>query len=103
MRVENPASRYPGSYSTATWQGAYVYRVNPASGFTLEGKVTHAEKGPYLVWNAADAVRRSLYMDDTLYTISARSIIMTGLGDGNQVNEVFLPYREEPYRPMYLD
>lgn len=103
VRVENPASKYPGSYGTATWQGAYVYRVSPASGFTLEGKVTHAEKGPYPVWDASDAVRRSLYMDDTLYTASARSIIMTGLGDGKRVNEVFLPYREEPYRPMYLD
>ena len=100
-RVENPSSRYQDSYSTATWQGAYVYRVSPASGFALEGKVTHAEKGPSYAWNAPDAVHRSLYMDDTLYTVSARSIVMTGLDDGKRLNEVFLPYREGAYPPPY--
>ncbi len=100
-RVENPSSRYPGSYSTTTWQGAYVYQVNPSSGFTLEGTVTHAEKGPSYAWNAPDAVRRSLFMDDTLYTISQRSIVMTGLADGSRVSEVFLPYREGAYPPPY--
>ena len=101
VRVENPASKYPGSYGTATWQGAYVYRVSPASGFTLEGKVTHAEKGPYPIWDASDAVRRSLYMDDTLYTVSARSIVMTGLADYARINEVFLPYPEGASPPPY--
>ena len=100
-RVENPSSRYPGSYSTTTWQGAYVYQVNPSSGFTLEGTVTHGEKGPSYAWNAPDAVRRSLFMDDTLYTISQRSIVMTNLADGSRVSEVFLPYREEAYPPPY--
>ena len=100
-RVENPSSRYPGSYSTTTWQGAYVYQVNPSSGFTLEGTVTHGEKGPSYAWNAPDAVRRSLFMDDTLYTISQRSIVMTNLADGSRVSEVFLPYREGAYPPLY--
>lgn len=100
-RVENPSSRYPGSYSTTTWQGAYVYQVNPSSGFTLEGTVTHGEKGPSYAWNAPDAVRRSLFMDDTLYTISQRSIVMTNLADGSRVSEVFLPYREGAYPPPY--
>ncbi|HOB17767.1 MAG TPA: beta-propeller domain-containing protein [Candidatus Methanoculleus thermohydrogenotrophicum] len=100
-KVENPSSRYPGSYSTTTWQGAYVYQVNPSSGFTLEGTITHAEKGPSYAWNAPDAVRRSLFMDDTLYTISQRSIVMTNLADGSRVSEVFLPYREGAYPPLY--
>ena len=100
-KVENPSSRYPGSYSTTTWQGAYVYQVNPSSGFTLEGTVTHGEKGPSYAWNAPDAVRRSLFMDDTLYTISQRSIVMTNLADGSRVSEVFLPYREGAYPPPY--
>ncbi|MDK2915662.1 MAG: hypothetical protein PWR25_219 [Euryarchaeota archaeon] len=92
-RVENPESRYPGSYSTTTWQGAYAYLVKPADGFTLLGTVTHAEKGSPYTWDSPDAVRRSLVMDDTLYTVSARSIIMTDLADGSRVNEVNLPYR----------
>jgi len=100
-RVKNPSSSYRGSYSTTTWQGAYVYQVSPSSGFTLEGTVTHAEKGPSYAWNAPDAVRRSLFMDETLYTVSQRSIVMTGLADGSRESEVFLPYREEAYPPPY--
>lgn len=100
-RMENPSSSYPGSYSTTTWQGAYAYSVNPASGFTLKGTVAHAEKGPSYSWNSPDAVRRSLFMDDTLYTVSARSIVMTNLDDGSRINEVFLPYRWEAYPTPY--
>ncbi len=100
-RVENPGSKYPGSYGTTTRQVAYVYSVSPSSGFTLAGTVVHGERGSPYAWNAPDAVRRSLFMDDTLYTISARSIIMTGLHDYSRINEVLLPYREEAYPPPY--
>lgn len=100
-RIENPLSNYPGSYGTTTWQGAYAYSVNPSSGFTLKGTVAHAEKGPSYSWNPADAVRRSLFMDDTLYTVSARSIVMTDLADGSRINEVFLPYRWGASPPPY--
>jgi len=46
-------------------------------------------------------VRRSLFMDNTLYTVSKRSIVMTDLADGSRESEVFLPYREEAYPPPY--
>ncbi|WP_292366135.1 MULTISPECIES: beta-propeller domain-containing protein [unclassified Methanoculleus] len=98
-RIENPGSKYPGSYGTTTWQGAYAYSVTPEGGFTLKGTVAHAEKGPSYTWNSADAVRRSLFMDDTLYTVSARSIVMTDLAGGSRINEVFLPYRWEASPP----
>ncbi len=100
-RVENPSSSYPGSYSTTTWQGAYAYSVNPEEGFTLKGTVAHAERGPSYSWNSPDAVRRSLFMDDTLYTVSQRSVVMTNLDDGSRINEVFLPYRWEAYPTPY--
>ena len=100
-RVENPSSRYPSSYGTTTRQGAYVYSVNPEDGFTLAGTVVHGEKGPSYGWNSPDAVRRSLFMDNTLYTVSKRSIVMTDLADGSRESEVFLPYREEAYPPPY--
>ncbi|MCM2465344.1 beta-propeller domain-containing protein [Methanoculleus oceani] len=100
-RVENPGSKYPGSYGTTTWQGAYAYSVNPSSGFTLKGTVAHAEKGPSYNWNSADAVRRSLFMDDTLYTVSARSVVMTDLTNGSRISEVLLPYRWETYPTPY--
>jgi inhibitor of cysteine peptidase len=101
-RVEIPASKY-ASYGTQTWQGAYVFSVDPDDGFTLKGTVTHREKDPSYYWGSADAVRRSLYMDDVLYTISERSIIMSSLKDiGDRLNEVDLPYRESTYPVPYL-
>ncbi|MCK9278374.1 MAG: beta-propeller domain-containing protein [Methanoculleus sp.] len=100
-RVENPSSSYPGSYSTTTWQGAYVYSVSPEEGFTLKGMVAHAEGESSYAWNSPDAVRRSLFMDDTLYTVSKRSVVMTGLADGSRINEVLLPYRWETYPTPY--
>ncbi|MDN7012084.1 hypothetical protein FGW20_03290 [Methanoculleus sp. FWC-SCC3] len=100
-RVENRESKYPGSYGTTTWQGAYAYSVNPAEGFVLQGTVAHAEKGSPYTWDSPDAVRRSLFMDDTLYTVSKRSVVMTGLDDGSRINEVLLPYRWETYPTPY--
>ena len=100
-RIENPSSRYPGSYATTTWQGAYIYRVSPEEGLTLVGTVVHAERDASYAWNSPDAVERSLFMDETLYTISKRSVIMTDLADGSRVGEVLLPYRWEVYPTPY--
>ncbi|MDD3857001.1 MAG: beta-propeller domain-containing protein, partial [Methanoculleus sp.] len=94
-RIENPGSKYPGSYTTATWQGAYVYSVTPEEGLTLKGTVTHRERETSYAWNSRDAVQRSLFMDSTLYTVSARSIVMTDLTGGDRIGEVLLPYRWE--------
>jgi len=100
-RVENSGSRYPGSYTTTTWQGAYVYSVTPEEGLTLRGTVTHREHDNSYAWNSRDAVQRSLFMDSTLYTVSARSIVMTDLAGGDRIGEVLLPYRGEAFPTPY--
>jgi inhibitor of cysteine peptidase len=70
------------SYTQRIWQGAYVFGVDPATGFTLKGTVTHSDDAePYYYWGAPSAVKRSLYMDDVLYTVSSEKILMTDLGD----------------------
>jgi len=75
--------------------------VSPEEGFTLKGMVAHAEGESSYAWNSPDAVRRSLFMDDILYTISKRSVVMTGLDNGSRINEVLLPYRWETYPTPY--
>ena len=89
------------SYTQKVWQGAYVFGVDKDKGFTIRGKVTHsADEGPYYYWDSPSSVRRSLYMDDVLYTVSSRSIIMSDLKDlKEQLNEVKLPY--EGYGGVY--
>ena len=86
-----------------SWEGAYVFGIYTTSGFTLKGRVTHqnetnmteTEYG-YKYWENYDynaRVRRSLYMDDVLYTVSNRMIKMNDLNDiDNEINKVELPY-----------
>ncbi|MBN2367824.1 beta-propeller domain-containing protein [Candidatus Woesearchaeota archaeon] len=87
-------ARY-GYYRYRTWQGAYVFSLTPEDGFEVQGKITHAEKDDddlYYSYYGENAVRRSLHMDDVLYTISMGKIKMTGLDDMEEVNEIELPY-----------
>jgi uncharacterized secreted protein with C-terminal beta-propeller domain len=82
------------------WQGAYIFNIDLSSGFTLKGKVTHAnetvgEKEYY--YDYYSQVRRSLYIDDVLYTVSSRMIKMNELGSLVEINKIVLPTAiEEP-------
>jgi inhibitor of cysteine peptidase len=94
-----------GKYSPYTqkiWQGAYVFGVSPDDGFTLRGKVTHSDEdssGYY--WGSRDAVKRSLYIGNTLYTLSENELIATDLSDMGRLREVPLPYGGYDY-PMRM-
>ncbi len=57
------------------WGGAYVFSVDPDRGFSLRGQVKHYDQ--YSVDQTP--VKRALYIEDTLYTISERSIYMSDL------------------------
>jgi uncharacterized secreted protein with C-terminal beta-propeller domain len=79
LLAEIDESKYPSgvdanTYGDYVFQGAYAFRVTPESGFTLMGTVSHVDddslgkSGDYY-WSGA-SVKRSLYMDDYLYTVS---------------------------------
>ncbi|MFH1393597.1 MAG: beta-propeller domain-containing protein [Candidatus Micrarchaeota archaeon] len=90
-----PEGLPPYASGDYTYQGAYVFGVSPEEGFSLRGKVTHLdgedafEKSGYY-FDSEYSVKRSLYMDDVLYTISDMKVKMNGLGDLGEVNEVAL-------------
>jgi inhibitor of cysteine peptidase len=90
------------SYGQKIWQGAYVFGVTPKDGFTLRGTISHNENDePTYYWDSPSAVRRSLYMDDVLYTISSRKIVMNDVNDiSDRINEVALPYTSYGYYPV---
>jgi uncharacterized secreted protein with C-terminal beta-propeller domain len=71
-------SRYEGSYSRNVWQGAYVFGVGH-SGFTGLGKVEHGSGSDDASWWSGSTVRRSIFMDTVLYTISQNSILGSDL------------------------
>ena len=67
------------------WFGAYVFGVTPETGFTLRGTVEHGTGGGgyYYYGSSRDEVKRSLYIGDTLYTLSLAKILANPL---NQIN-----------------
>ncbi len=75
------------------WQGAYVFNLDLDNGFVLKGKITHrvnvsGEEKYQIDYNAQ--IKRSLYMDDVVYTISNKMIKMNSLGDLAEINKVEL-------------
>ena len=72
-----PISRWDGSAS-----GAYVFRVSPATGISLRGVISHAAELGY-----AD-VYRSLYIGETLYTISPYLVKAHSLVDLSEVGSL---------------
>ncbi|MHB8126118.1 MAG: beta-propeller domain-containing protein [Desulfitobacteriaceae bacterium] len=75
-------------YGQLTFQGAYVYNLNLAAGFTFKGKITHQQpvgnrqrtlSGKYE--NGENIpVQRILYIGDNLYTVSSGMIKVNDLG-----------------------
>jgi uncharacterized secreted protein with C-terminal beta-propeller domain len=83
-----------------SWQGAYVFNVDPASGFTLRGTVTNLNAtelnsqgfvNEYTNYDTQnDVITRSLYIGNTLYTISNSEVKLTNLSDLTEIAEVNL-------------
>jgi len=85
-------------YTQKIWQGAYAFSVSPSKGFTLRGTVTHsAEDTSGYYWGSQDAVKRSLYIGDVLYTLSSDEIIATSLSTMSPIREIPLPYGGSSY------
>ena len=82
-------------YTHCLRQDAYIFHISLEDGLTLRDTITHL--------NAIDPtendyysclryfVKRSLYIDDVLYTVSDRKIKMNSLADLHELNEVELP------------
>jgi inhibitor of cysteine peptidase len=92
-----PVRVYEDNYKES-FQGAYVFNLDLDSGFVLKGTITHVnetakeEEEWYYEWNAE--VRRSLYIDDVLYTVSNKMVKANDLVDLSEINKVELPYED---------
>ena len=81
-----------GNYgSTMTFNGLRVYRVTVADGFSLVGDVDHRDgagndqNGCYNWWqNPNSQVKRSVFMDDFVYSISSAHLKVNDLRDMGQ-------------------
>ena len=82
----------PDAYGEYVWQGAYVFDISLTDGLVLKGGITHSEGGfqPEWYWYDSCFVKRSLYINNVLYTISDNLVKMNDLNDLNEINEVGL-------------
>ena len=94
--VKEQHGGYTGNiYGKFTFQGVYVYHINPDDGFVLKGRITHREDNEsfgiyYWYWDSGTAIKRSLYIGNTLYTISDSMIKMNDLDTLEDINSIEL-------------
>lgn len=91
-----PAGVDPWQSGDYTFQGAYVFSVN--DGFRLRGRISHSgdeefDKMGYYYYSD-NAVKRSLYIEDVLYTLSDSKVKMNDLESLEEIKEVSLPKEE---------
>jgi len=84
------------AYGEFTWQGAYVFSITLDKGFELKSKITHVEDNSEFMksgyyFESQYSVKRSLYIGNTLYTLSDKMIKMNDLGNFAEINKVTLP------------
>lgn len=91
--ISYPLSREPISYRNyrwENWQGAYMFNISLERGIILKGTVEHegitgTEKG-----DRSPAVKRILYIDDLLYTISDAAIKINRIENMEEVGGISL-------------
>jgi uncharacterized secreted protein with C-terminal beta-propeller domain len=80
----------PNPIPTKYFNGATVFYVDK-SGFKLKGKINHSDGSDSSRYGYnSDAVKRSLYIEDILYTLSNRYLKMNNLSDIEEVNSLQL-------------
>jgi len=80
-------------YQDYVWQGAYVFNVSIEEGIVLRGRISHMENvtdKAGLYYYSPNYVKRALYIDNVLYTISDKKIKMNSLETLQEINEVKL-------------
>ncbi len=90
-----PSGVPPNAYGDHVWQGAYVFDIS-LDELVLKGRITHLENDTELMksgyyFSSPYSVKRSLYIEKVLYTISDRKIKMNSLESLEEINEIELP------------
>ena len=80
--------------------GAYVFTITK-EGAKLQGVIDHtADSGKNNFDSWRYTVRRSLYVNDWLYTLSQGQVKANALSDLAEIKKIELPYKQEVYQPI---
>ena len=94
--LKNDYERARNLYGDYTFQGSYVYELSPESGFVLKGRITHYNDGEifkksgYYLGDNNLSVKRNLYIDGNLYSVSDGKILINSLDDLSERGEIGL-------------
>lgn len=80
----------PSAYGTTVWQGAYVFNVTLTNGITFRDRITHVESGSN-IYEDSYWVKRSLYIENVLYTVSDKKVKLNNLEDLTLIKEIMIP------------
>ncbi len=90
--IKNKSADMPANtYGQTVWEGAYVLNID-LNNISVRGMITHndnlSENSYGYSWT--NKIQRSLYMDDTIYTISNAKIKANNLNTTEEINKVQL-------------
>ena len=101
QQIQQSGQSAASAYGTTVWQGAYVFSLTLDGGFNLKGTLTHLD--PSLLnsqgqltnsndyYNTQNQwITRSLYIGNTLYTVSNSKVKLNSLTDLSQIAQVNL-------------
>lgn len=81
-------------YGEYTFQGSFVYDISLDKGFVFKGRITHYnsdeifKKSGYYFSGGNLSVKRNLYIDDYLYSISDGKILINSLNDLSEKGKI---------------
>jgi len=92
IKEQNP-DNWRSMRGTFKLNGAYIYKLTLEEGFELKGIITHNEEdqqqnNPY--YNQYPQILRSLYIDNSLYTISNNMVKINDLNDLSEIKSITL-------------
>ncbi len=102
VRQDTTGMEKIGSTPPQVWYGAYVFGVDPSVGFILKGTVEHGTQSESYYWygNSKNEVKRSLYIGDTLYSLSTAKILANPLDEiSKTIATIPLDSREDVLYP----
>jgi uncharacterized secreted protein with C-terminal beta-propeller domain len=85
----------PNAYGEYVWQGAYIYKITLEGGIEYAGRITHMENSTDLLksgyyFSSLYEVKRVLYINRVLYTISDKKIKLNDLDTLEEIIEIDL-------------
>ena len=90
-----PGGVPPNAFGKHVWDGVYVFDISLTDGLVLRGGITHSEGNVQPGWGwywhrSSSSIKRSLYIEDVLYTISDGLVKMNDLVDLGEISEIEL-------------